>query len=248
MLLDELVKAAEKHPEVGCFGPWIFYMHDPDRLWFIRSEWDPALTAFTAPGKGRLAVELADAARNTDYVCGAALFFRAAVAREIGLLDERFFLVYEDSDWCFRARRAGFGCLMVPEARVWHRVGASFSSEDSPLRTYFSTRNRLLWAEKNAPHRERWRILRAALRRIYPRLGIDRSAAGRRHKVLFWALNGFVRECSRKLHDPDETAHRRGVFDYIFRRFGDCPAEIRKLTQAWTSAREKASVSRGAGS
>ncbi len=245
MLLDKLVGAAERHPEAGCFGPWIFYMNDPDRLWFTRSEWEPAVSAFTAPGKGRLALEWPVDTTNTEYVCGAALMFRAEVARKIGLLDERFFLVYEDCDWCFRARRAGFGCMMVPEARVWHRIGASFSSEDSPLRTYFSTRNMLLWAESNAERREWWRVLRRALRRTYPRLGIDRAAAAPRLKALLWAINGFVRDCSRKLHDPLEVAHRRGVLDYVFRRFGDCPPEIRTLTQAWKSAREKAAVPSG---
>ena len=127
---------------------------------------------------------------STEYVCGAALFFRAAVARKIGLLDERFFLVYEDSDWCFRARRAGFACVSVPKARVWHKVGTSFGSESSPLRTYFSTRNKLLWTEKNVSRREWWDILRAALRRLYPGFALDRKACVPAHKALLWAGRG----------------------------------------------------------
>ena len=242
MLLDELMEAAERHPEAGCFGPWFFYMDEPDRLWFTRSEWSPAVSAFTAPGKGRLACELLDEPTTTEYVCGAALFFRGDIARQIGLLDERFFLVYEDSDWCFRARRAGFECVVVPSAHVWHKIGTSFGSEASPLRTYFSTRNKLLWAEKNVSRREWWGMLRGALRGLYPRLSIDRPAAVPLHRALLWTVNGFVREWTRKLHDPQEVAHRRGVFDYVFRRFGNCPPEIRALTQAWISAREKATV------
>ena len=237
LLLDELVGSAERHPEAGCFGPWIFYMHDPDRLWFTRSDWSSELSAFTAPGKGHLASELSSETTSTEYVCGAALFFRAGVGRQIGLLDERFFLVYEDSDWCFRARRAGFACLAVPSARVWHKIGTSFGSEASPLRTYFSTRNKLLWTEKNASRGERWRIMRAALRRLYPKFAIDRSTASAMHKALLWAANNFVREWARKLHDPQEAAHRRGVLDYLFRRFGDCPPEIRALAVVWASTR-----------
>jgi GT2 family glycosyltransferase len=237
MLLDELLAEANRQPDAGCFGPWIYYMHDPERLWFTRSDWDPAKSAFTAPGKGCLASELSSETTSTEYVCGAALFFRASVARQIGLMDERFFLVYEDSDWCFRARRAGFACLAVPSARVWHKIGTSFGSEASPLRTYFSTRNKLLWAEKNASSGERWRIMRAALRRVYPRLAIDRSTASAMHKALLWAASNFVREWARKLHDPQEAAHRRGVLDYLFRRFGDCPPDVRALAAAWASAR-----------
>jgi GT2 family glycosyltransferase len=158
------------------------------------------------------------------------------VARQIGLFDERFFLVYEDSDWGFRARRGGFECITVPTARVWHKVGTSFGSEASPLRTYFSIRNKLLWAEKNLSRGEWWAILSGALRRLYPALRMD-SAAGAIHKTLLWALGSYAREWSRKLNDPQEAAHRRGVRDYVFRRFGDCPTKIRRLTDAWAQAR-----------
>ena len=237
MLLDELLGAAGRYPEAGCFGPWIFYMHDPERLWCTRSEWASAESAFTAPGKGRLAAELSQAPTSTEYVCGAALFFRAEVARKIGLFDERFFLVYEDSDWSFRARRAGFECMAVPSARVWHKVGTSFGSEASPLRTYFSTRNKFLWAEKNATRPELFRILRGAARRFFPGVSIDWRTGIPVHKALLWATTGFVRECSRKLRDPQEAAHRQGVLDYVFRRFGDCPPKIRALAQAWAATR-----------
>jgi GT2 family glycosyltransferase len=246
MLLDELVGAAERHPSAGCFGPWIFYMQEPDRLWFSRSEWEPGASAFTAPGKGRPASECRNQTTDTEYVCGAALFFRADVVRKIGLLDERFFLVYEDSDWCFRARRAGLGCLMVPAARVWHKIGTSFGSEASPLRGYFSTRNKLLWAEKNVSRREWWRMLCAALRRFYPRLAVDRGAAGSLARAWWWAGTGFAREWARSLRDPLEIAHRRGVLDYLLRRFGDCPPRIRVLTKLWAGTQSFAADPGGA--
>jgi GT2 family glycosyltransferase len=236
MLLDELIAAAERNPAAGCFGPWIFYMHEPERLWFTQTAWAPADSAFTAPGKGRLASELPQESTPTEYACGAALFFRAGVARQIGLFDERFFLVYEDADWCARARRAGFECVTVPSARVWHKIGTSFGSEASPLRTYFSIRNKLLWAEKNLSRREWWQILRGALRRLYPVPRMDRDA-GSIPKAVLWAFSGYVREWLRKAHDPQEIAHRCGVRDYVLRRFGDCPRKIRMVTDTWARTR-----------
>ena len=237
-LLDQLLAAAERYPTVGCFAPWIFYMHDPERLWFTHARWAREDAAFTAPGKGRLASELLLDPVSTEYVCGAALFFRAAVARKIGMLDERFFLVYEDSDWCFRARRAGFECLSVPSAHVWHKIGTSFGSEASPLRTYFSSRNKLLWAEKNVSRKEWREILGASLRRLYPAPRLDTSATDSGLKALRWSARGYVREWSRRRHDPQEIAHRRGVLDYLLRRFGDCPPSIRALTLAWTTSQK----------
>lgn len=230
-LLNELVAAAETHPSTGCFGPWILYLHDRERVWFTRSEWSTEKLAFTAPGKGKLASELIREDADTEYVCGAALFFRSNVARRIGLFDERFFLVYEDSDWCCRARKAGFACLSVPSARVWHKVAASFDTEDSPLRTYFSARNRLLWAEKNASRSEWWRLLRRMLATLLPGVRFEREAAGSTAKATLWAIDGYVREWSRRARDPQAIAQRRGVLDYLRRRFGDCPPRIRALAR-----------------
>jgi GT2 family glycosyltransferase len=243
MLLDELVEAADRHPQAGCFGPWIFYMHDRERLWFARAAWSSEFVSFNWPGKDRVASEVSDAATHTAYVCGAALFFRADVARQIGVFDERFFLVYEESDWCYRARRAGFECLTVPKARVWHKVGTSFGSEDSPLRTYFSMRNKLLWAEKNATRGEWLRLLRGALRRLYPEFSRDRGPGIPAHKALLWASAGFMREWSRRRRDPQEAAHRQAVLDYVLRRFGDCPPKIRTLAQAWSMDRNATTAS-----
>jgi GT2 family glycosyltransferase len=232
-LLDHLVAAAETHPAAGCFGPWILYMNDPERVWFTRSEWSTEKLAFTAPGKGELASDLSRDEADTEYVCGAAMFFRSSVARQIGLFDERFFLVYEDSDWCWRARKAGFGCLSVPTARVWHKVASSFDTEASPLRTYFSTRNRLLWAEKNASRSEWWRLLRRTLATLQPGVRLERAAAGSTAKATLWAIDAYAREWSRRTHDPQAIAQRRGAMDYVRRRFGDCPATIRTLARTW---------------
>jgi hypothetical protein len=214
-------------------------MNDPKRLWFGTAKWSSGSLAFTWPGKDQLISELPTDVAHTDYVCGAALFFRASVCRQIGLLDERFFLVYEESDWCYRARREGFECLTVPSARVWHKVGSSFGSEASPLRTYFSARNKLLWAEKNASRGEWLRMLRRATRRFYPEFRLASAGENRipLHKFLLWTTAGFARDWTRKRRDPQEVAYRRGVVDYLMRRFGDCPGEIRTLTQVWASAR-----------
>lgn len=62
---------------------------------------------------------------RTDWVSGAAMVVRRAVLESIGLMDERYFLYYEEVDFCLRAHRAGWTCWYVPEAAVVHRAGAS---------------------------------------------------------------------------------------------------------------------------
>lgn len=68
------------------------------------------------------------------WACGAALLVRGDCIRQIGLLDEAFFYMGEDCDWCLRARRAQWQVLGVPEAVVMHLGGAT--RKDFPLKAF----------------------------------------------------------------------------------------------------------------
>ncbi|MGE5619841.1 MAG: glycosyltransferase family 2 protein [Sphingomonadaceae bacterium] len=82
--------------------------------------------------------------------CGAAMLLRRAMLEDVGLLDEDFYMYYEDMDLSWRARRRGWKILYVPGAVVRH-VHAASSVEWSPFFVYHVERNRLLMLAKNAP-------------------------------------------------------------------------------------------------
>ena len=86
--------------------------------------------------------------RSVDYITGASLLIKREVIEKIGLLREQYFLYYEDVDWCIRARRWGYQCVIVPKSKVWHKVSAS-SKEGSAPYIYYHTRNRLMLARLN---------------------------------------------------------------------------------------------------
>lgn len=80
-----------------------------------------------------------------DWVSGAALIVRRAVFDRIGLLDEGFFLYFEEVDFCSRARRAGWQVWFVPESRIVHLEGASTGISDTQRRRpryWFEARRR----------------------------------------------------------------------------------------------------------
>jgi hypothetical protein len=81
-----------------------------------------------------------DRLRAVDFVTGAALIARATMLDEIGLLDEQFFMYSEETDWCMRARRAGWLTLFVPGAQVVHYGGQS-SVNFQPQRSAESLRS-----------------------------------------------------------------------------------------------------------
>jgi GT2 family glycosyltransferase len=63
--------------------------------------------------------------QTVDWVCGACFMVRREVIEEIGLLDEAFFIYFEETDWCKRAAASGWKTVHVPEARVQHHEAAS---------------------------------------------------------------------------------------------------------------------------
>lgn len=225
--LDQLVNAAEQNTAVGVFAATLFYMDQPETVWFAGAQWNAKTLAFDYPYQDEKLP--AHITTHTDYACGAALFFRADVAHTIGLLDARFFLVWEESDWCLRARRSGYGCQLVPSAYVWHKVGASFAGESSPLRQYFSYRNRLLWAEKNLSLIDLARLIADSCPAFLPKFTLSQAEAVPLIKRVVWSIHDWQKNwCSTLLQ-----AKRRGIIDYVLRRFGDCPDSIRVLNKSY---------------
>jgi len=104
---------------------------------------------------------------------------RAEVFAKVGLIDERFFLIHEESDFCLRARRAGFRPGVLGEALVWHKGSSAFRRTGKRLQRYYDTRNLCLLLAKHAsrpggrgPVRSRWEFLKYS----YYRYAIERDA------------------------------------------------------------------------
>jgi len=85
-----------------------------------------------------------------DYICGASLLVKKKVIEDIGLMDEDYFLYWDDADWGIRARRKGYRLLYCPKSRVWHKEGGT-SGGINPATDYYWTRNGLLFIKKFYP-------------------------------------------------------------------------------------------------
>lgn len=90
-----------------------------------------------------------DTITDSDYVSGCAMVIRRKLLAEIGLLDERYFSYYEDSDFCLRAHKHGWRVVVIPEKLVYHYSGGSYS-RTSPNKYYLTVRNKILFIAKNA--------------------------------------------------------------------------------------------------
>ena len=89
-----------------------------------------------------------DRAHPTPYAHGAAMLIKREALEKVGLMPECFFLYYEEIDWSLMFTRAGYEIWYDPACTVYHKESQS-TGQNSPLRTYYITRNRLLLVKRN---------------------------------------------------------------------------------------------------
>ncbi len=91
---------------------------------------------------------------STFYAHGAAMMIKKEVVEKAGLMPELYFLYYEELDWCEQIRKAGFTIMVEPNAVVYHKESMSVGKA-SPMKTYYLTRNRILFMRRNT---ETWQF------------------------------------------------------------------------------------------
>lgn len=89
-----------------------------------------------------------DTAHSTPYAHGAAMLIKREAIDKVGLMPECFFLYYEELDWSMMFTRAGFEIWYDPACTVYHKESQA-TGQNSPLRTYYIVRNRLLLVKRN---------------------------------------------------------------------------------------------------
>ena len=149
--LSEMILCIEKDAAIGMVGSKLLYY---DRRNILQAAGGCKITPVF--GNTRLiANNEADSEKwgtsfNPDYICGASLLVKKEVIQSIGLLDESYFLYWEDADWGLRASKNKFKLSYCPNSRVWHKEGGT-SGGISPMTDYYWTRNGLAFMKKFYP-------------------------------------------------------------------------------------------------
>lgn len=142
--LEEMIKAS-KSPNIGVVGPKIYYYDyngkkdvtnfEGGKISFLKGE--------VAHISNKKNVKNPQA---VDYIEGSCFLIRKDVIKTVGLLDDEYFLYWEETDWCTRINKAGYKLLYVPQAKIWHKVPLSTSKTN----LYYMTKNRFLFIKKNS--------------------------------------------------------------------------------------------------
>lgn len=131
-----------------------------------------------------------DEACPTPYAHGAAMLVRREAIEQAGLMPECYFLYYEELDWSCCLRRAGYTIWYDPCLTVFHKESRA-TGQDSPLKTYYLTRNRLLLVKRNSPVTVRW-LSYLYLVGVVAAKDIVRSIANGRHDTARATLLGVA--------------------------------------------------------
>lgn len=139
--LSKLVDEVLRTPATGIVSPLIIHTVTKN-IWFGKGiiNWKKMRTQHISPP---------DLLQSfpSDYVCGCAMLIKKEVFAVIGLLNEEYFLYYEDADFCVRARKAGFDSVVVPTAHTLHAE----ASENNPDKTYWLVLSGLRFFEEHTP-------------------------------------------------------------------------------------------------
>ena len=153
--LSALTSFLGSRPQVGICGggienqrglPWPFVFRFPS----ILSELEQALSfgpASALLSKWAILKPISDFPEKVDWVCGASMMVRREVIDKVGLMDDGYFLYFEETDYCLAANRAGWECWYVPQSRIMHIAGQSTGivESDQPKRLpsyWFDSRRR----------------------------------------------------------------------------------------------------------
>ena len=135
-----------------------------------------------------------DVATRTEYASGCLMLMRGEVIKSIGGLSSEYFIYWEESDWCMRAREQGYTCWYEPRSVIYHNFKSAPHGKESPFYMYMQTRNSFLFAKKHFHGWVRVRhLIFYPLYLIYFYIWLFRSKNFRAAKAIIFGIYDYFR-------------------------------------------------------
>lgn len=147
--LEPLVALFENNPQAGIASSKILYYNSQNTIQYAGSTCiNPFTGRNTRVGYMEKDNGQHDTLKQTDLAHGAAMMVPRSVIEKAGMMPEFFFLYYEEVDWCETIKKEGYKIFYVPDSKVYHKESMSVGKK-STLKTYYMTRNRVLFMRRN---------------------------------------------------------------------------------------------------
>lgn len=142
--LRAMVDKAQSDPRIGAVGSVIYFMDEPTRL----QCWGGGYVNFWLGKSGHYLKQIEN--DKIEFITGCSLLLSRSAIEEVGMLDERFFIYWEDSDICFRLRKTGWRLAVAEQSRIWHKGYTSIGKgKVSSYRNFNASATRFF--KKHAP-------------------------------------------------------------------------------------------------
>jgi len=207
--LESMLEVAQEDPSAGMVGCTLVNYDQPHVVQAIGGGYIvPVLCHDTQLGRGTKRRRAASRRIELEHLIGACLLVRAQAIRDVGLMDESYFLYREETDWCIRMRRRGWRLFCSPEATVRHKQARSIGFK-SPTHDYYAVRNVLRLVQKFFPKSLPFAFGYFAMRSLLPKLARLQFA---RALAVFAALRDFVAGVDgRAKEHSDTTMHAQYI-------------------------------------
>jgi GT2 family glycosyltransferase len=130
--------------------PKIMYYDRPDVIWYAGGDFS-ALRGYSSPHWGMDSKDTGDfdVPCRIGYAPTCCMLIHREVFQRIGLMDARYFVYFDDTDFCFRARQQGQTLFYLPTTKVLHKVSSLTGGSESPAQVRYMTRNHVYYLAKN---------------------------------------------------------------------------------------------------
>ena len=148
--IETMIAAMEANHQIGLLSPLLLYFDEKDVVQyagFTPMNYLVARNAYIGQFEKNTG-QFDDQTYQTGFCHGAAVMCRKTDLQKAGLMDENYFLYYEELDWCEKFKRIGKQVWFTGKTYVYHKESISVGKA-SPLKIYFNTRNRMLFIRKN---------------------------------------------------------------------------------------------------
>jgi GT2 family glycosyltransferase len=152
--VSQMLGVIEGDSSIAVVCPKIFFAHDPDKLWYAGGDFSLWTSVTSHRGWKQIDKGQFDHFRGITQATGCAMLVRCSAMRDVGLLDEQFWIYAEDLDWSIRFAKKGYQLAFAPWAHLWHLDGATnvkaLGSGSQAVRQFLSTRNMIFIMRKHA--------------------------------------------------------------------------------------------------
>jgi GT2 family glycosyltransferase len=199
--LSRLVEAGESGNQIGILGPMVYHHDEPKVIQSAGGRLGPRWETYHL-AQDELDTGQFSQPHEVNWISGCGILVRREVIEQVGMIDERYFYYWEETEWCLRAGKSGWKVVHVPAAKLWHK-GVQRNNQPKPSVTYYATRNRLLTLWKHHAPISAWVFAWGQLLRI----------------LASWT----IRPKWRGMHEHRD-AMLHGLRDFLFRHWGQMPS------------------------